>query len=218
MQSTNTNKSFLEIQPKLWQSLYLIFKNNPDLPASELTTKLSIVLEQYGFESSVAADISSRLYSILSKISLPEYFAEDENPTSVNTDTLDKAYISYLDVYDLTHLLANETDMRIKKLLLAFTVYARYNSHPSNWIRYDKSTIFHLAGLSKMTSREQETLTCKLHQLYGLDMQVVGSTQPIPCFKLNWLAAQEPIGSEGNPPVEIGPFSQKTISSYVKSL
>ena len=73
-------------------------------------------------------------------------------------------------------------------LLVAFTAHALSNYHPSGWIKYDKKAIIALARLSKLPMSEQEKLTQQLHFSFGIDMRVVGSAQPIPCYALPWLS------------------------------
>lgn len=80
-------------------------------------------------------------------------------------------------------------------LLVAFTAHALSNYHPSGWIKYDKKAIIALARLSKLPMAEQEKLTQQLHSSFGIDMRVVGSAQPIPCYALPWLSSPQ----EGTP-------------------
>ena len=79
----------------------------------------------------------------------------------------------------------------IVNLMVAFTAHALSNYHPSGWIKYDKKEIIALARLTKLTSAEQEKLTQALHSSFGVDMRVVGSAQPIPCYALPWLSSPQ---------------------------
>lgn len=72
-------------------------------------------------------------------------------------------------------------------LLIAFTAHALTTYHISGWIRYEKKEIFALAKLNKLSIAEQEELVRKLHSSFGLDMRVVGSAQPIPCYNAPWV-------------------------------
>ena len=92
---------------------------------------------------------------------------------------------------DYDYLLANtpfltETDTNVQKLILALLVSYVANYHSSGWIRYNRKEIFYLAGLSKLPVSTQESLTQRLHSTYNLNMRVVGSNQPIPCFRFSW--------------------------------
>lgn len=89
----------------------------------------------------------------------------------------------------------------VADLLVAFTAHALSNYHPSGWIRYDKKAIMALAHLSKLPMAEQEKLTQRLHSSFGIDMRVVGSAQPIPCYALPWLSSPQ----EGTPVHLMGP-------------
>jgi len=198
-------KTFLEIQPKLWQSLYLLFRDNKDLSSQEIISKISTVLQQYGFDPTLAeltaAEFFALLYDRVVTTTDSPYYEEAEH---------DHAYLAYMDIHDLGYKLHEETDPRIARLLLSLIVYARTYPHPSNWIRFDRREIFHMAGLLKLSSREQDVLTYRLHSAYGFDMQVVGSTQPIPCFRINWLT---PI-TDDNPLIDIGRFLPQTLKDY----
>ena len=80
-------------------------------------------------------------------------------------------------------------------LLFSFLIFYRRNFHKTGWIRYNKKAIVYLASADKLPMKEQENLTAELHNLFGLDMRVIGSNQPIPCFALPW-AYEQPQGQE----------------------
>lgn len=106
----------------------------------------------------------------------------------------------------------------IFKLLISFACFARANPHPNGWIKYDsksKDLIFLVASCFKKEKKYKEYLTNTLHLLYHLDMRVVGSTQPIPCFKLKWM---QDINPDTEQPVYTGPASQQTIDNIYYSL
>ena len=79
----------------------------------------------------------------------------------------------------------------VADLLVAFTAHALSNYHPSGWIKYDKKAIISLARLGKLSMAEQEKLTQQLHSSFGINMRVVGSAQPIPCYALPWLSSPQ---------------------------
>ena len=74
------------------------------------------------------------------------------------------------------------------KILASFTAHALTTYHHSGWMRYDRKEIFAIATpLSKLSATNQTKLTQDLHALFGIDMRVIGSNQPIPCYSLPWL-------------------------------
>lgn len=89
----------------------------------------------------------------------------------------------------------DKQQQRIFLLVVAFTAHALSAYHPSGWIRYDKKQIFTAAKINKLSSQDQESLTRQLHNDFGLDMRVVGSNQPIPCYNIPWLVAPPPDSS-----------------------
>lgn len=126
----------------------------------------------------------------------------------------------------------SKEEIQVSKLLVAFATYARAYPHSSNWIHYDKKTIMYLAGLDKLRVADQQSLTNYLHEHYNLNMQVVGSTQPIPCFRFEWqvnqprittlidkdgvVISKEDAQEASNPLIMLGPLTPKTISAYVE--
>lgn len=80
------------------------------------------------------------------------------------------------------------TDSTIK-LLAAFLTEVMTNYHPTGWLRYNRKSIFSLASVNTRSVADQEKITKKLHDHYQLLMRVVGSNQPIPCFKFSWFEA-----------------------------
>lgn len=201
-------RTFLEIQPTLWQSLYLLFRESAtaNLTSTEIISRISTTLIQYGFTEDLAeitaSEFFAMLYDRVASTTSPLYYEESEDA---------HAYIGYMDIHDLLCKTTDERDERITRLLLSLIVYARTYPHPSGWIRFDRREILHMAGLSRLSSREQDILTSQLHFQYGFDMQVVGSTQPIPCFRINWLS---PADETENPLVDIGRFLPQTLRDY----
>ena len=154
---------------------------------------------------------------------------KDETPSFPQELGEKTASLTLCDQAIILEALTKETP-EISRLLVAFATYARAHPHSSNWIHYDKKTIMYLAGLEKLRVQDQQSLTNHLHEHYGLNMQVVGSTQPIPCFRFEWQVAQPPItasvdengeileGSDtSNPLIALGALTPTTISNYVKN-
>lgn len=112
-------------------------------------------------------------------------------------------------------------------LLLSFIVYANSHPHRSGWIYYDKKAIFYLASIDKKRVADQQLLTKYLHDCYNLNMQVVGSTQPISCFHLDITKQQQQQQQdqqqqqqqeENGEVIVLGPLTPETITNYVSSL
>lgn len=111
-----------------------------------------------------------------------------------------------------------DEDRNVQRLVLAFLLYYHANYHPSGWIRYDKKSIFYLANCQKLPTSLQENLTRYIHTTYNLNMRVVGSNQPIPCYSLDW-AKPEPddSGIEDTPDI-LGELSPEFLESYLSQL
>ena len=105
-----------------------------------------------------------------------------------------------------------------KSLLLAFIVFYRKNYHKTGWIRYDKKSIFHLAGLSKLSFAKQEAATKYLHNHYDLNMRVIGANQPIACFTLPWLQDEKAAGSSENPYITLEDFSPEGLQKILAKI
>lgn len=101
----------------------------------------------------------------------------------------------------------------IRALLLSFIAVYRHDYHHTGWVKYDRKNIFYLAGLSRLSVTRQKVLTNYLHDRYDLQMQVVGSNQPIPCFKFPWLYEQ-PVSD----PIKLGPLSPSTIQIVLSDI
>ena len=84
----------------------------------------------------------------------------------------------------------NKGEFQLISLLISFMAYARTHPHPKKWIRCgdkDKQKIYLLAGFPKnMPTKEKLGLTTCMHTLYGMNMRVIGSTQPTPCYLFDW--------------------------------
>ena len=98
-----------------------------------------------------------------------------------------------------------------KQLLFTLVYFYRANYHHTGWIRYDKKFIFHLAGIDELAKKQQEQITQYLHRLYGLDMRVIGSNSPTPCFKIDWLYSLGEVGIGDNKELNLGILSKEAI-------
>lgn len=141
-------------------------------------------------------------------------------PTYIDSSNQIEAHLSVLDIKELKTFALQDPDNRAAlRLLVAFAIYARANPHPSHWIKYDRATIFFLADLQDLKTSEQERLTKYLHEYYNLNMQVIGSNTPLPCFKLKWMAEQPNpfVEDTSNPLVAVGNYSPATISHLMQN-
>ena len=70
------------------------------------------------------------------------------------------------------------------RILFAVLVYcARRNWHPTGWIKYDEQKVMELGGFKNHTRFLEVTQKASRQ---GLDFRVVGSKNPILCFKLSF--------------------------------
>ena len=72
-----------------------------------------------------------------------------------------------------------------------------------------------MAGFAKnMSTKEKLTLTADMHNMYGMNMRVIGSTKPTPCYLFDW---QEP--EEFANLIKIGEANDKeVIKNYLENL
>lgn len=98
-------------------------------------------------------------------------------------------------------------------LLLAFMVVYRFDFHERGYVKYSRDEIFYLASLSYLPAKTKEVMVACLHSLFDLQFQVVGSTNPIPCFILKWMYEIPHVLDDA---VYIGPVQPSTISSLIQ--
>lgn len=225
--TVNQIKEFLELQPLELQLVYKIYSDsclNHD-KASVTSQKVSDYLSStYSYNSEVASSITHSLMQIFASKDFHEGLIND--PLKIDIDgVVTKApvpkiqltladYQRYMDMVGADA----EATLNLKALLLAFVIYYRQHYHRSGWVRYDKKTIFFLAGINKLPVHAQEKLTNRLHTHYDLNMQVVGSNQPIPCFSLSWLQDQLPPGVDNNPILTFGDYTPYGVREMIKKM
>lgn len=192
--------------------LYLILIHLDNIDESSEKNLLSQYLSSQGFKDEEAQRITNYLYPYLldnatnfirksSDNSIPISFfkiissnedLQNYHPSDTNYDFENNLYLSCRDIERLSLYIQEDKDKyssEIFKLMISFTAFARANPHPNGWIKYDqksKDIIFFLASCAKKDQKSKEWLTSTLHLRYNLNMRVVGSTQPIPCFQLAW--------------------------------
>lgn len=209
---------FQELKPKFWQALYSIYithHNNNITPEEQIDILKGAILP-FGYNDEMALKIATAFFHTFDSLGP----SNPSEPIIINASNQMIAHLSLFDIKELKTFAEQEIDNRPAfKLLLAFVIYARMNPHPSFWIKYDRPTIFFLAGLQELKSSEQEHLTKYLHEYYNLSMQVVGSKTPIPCFKLKWMADQpDPLCPETtNPLIDVGTYSPVTIDHLMST-
>ena len=209
-------KQFMQLQPRKWQqirSLYFQFEDKT--PEERAAAVEQYLLTQGGFTDEAKA-------RYITSILLKSFTNQDFNASFIEMDDnpdVSEARLSFQDIKELKARLLHEPSPEVRRLLVAYAVYARANPHPSFWIKSDKKVINFLASIQKMKVSEQFCLTNQLHTLYNLDMQVVGSKQPIPCYRISWQADQpDPQSSPDNPLVLIGPLNPATIKSFAEEI
>ena len=76
----------------------------------------------------------------------------------------------------------DETERKILYLLLAIS---KYDNHPTGWIKYKRELLFKFWGLYFTNSQKTEIMNCCCES-GAIDLRVVGSKNPIVCFKVNF--------------------------------
>lgn len=96
--------------------------------------------------------------------------------------------IIYEDEVDYLLLVEDEI---VRKILFYFLVVAKWNNHPSWWVRYDRDSAFEFWGIKKsVREREKIMQNCCNN---GLDLRVIGSKNSMVCFNLFF---RMPVGEE----------------------
>lgn len=217
----STPIEFTELKPRIWQQLHSIYEahGGPSADPSALAALLVPPLENAGFASADAQRIADSFVRSFNAIG--EAKALGEAPDAPDYESAAspsgklRLSLSLQDINCLKGILSDEPSYDARRLLVAFAAWDRANPHPSGWIRYDRPAVMCLAGLSNLRPSGQEALTQLLHRSYGLDMQVVGSNSPIPCFRLSWMEEEPPIFDASNPLQDIGPLSPAMVAYAV---
>ena len=209
---------FTELKPRIWQQLYSIYEAHASRAPKEVAALLVPPLENVGFSATDSARIAEAFVRSFDAIAKAKELGEDDSSPDYESVSSPSGKVrlnlSLLDINCLRAMLADEPSYDARRLLVAFAAWDRAYPHPSGWVRYDRPAIMCLAGLSGLRPSEQEALTQLLHRSYGLDMQVVGSNSPIPCFRLSWMEEEPPI-SQSNPTQDVGPLTPTSISYAV---
>lgn len=227
-ENINTPKDFFNLKSREFKDLYYLYLDLGAAKSSEKEIKKALsesMKTSFKFPESVSEKVATILYDKFSSPSFEATFCDLYNKTNKAKVSLDdttkddseikqKYFISTLDYERFQQMTSVDPHISapIKHLLLALMSVYRRNFHHSGWIKYDRKTIFYLAGLQGMSVKDSEELTNYLHQEYGFEMQVVGSNSPIPCFKFLWMFDQPQPGSHINPFLDFGDLSPETIN------
>ena len=204
----------LELPQIQWAHTFLEVQQAANTPSPQiLSLMISELVSRFGFTPEAAQKTAPKVIAYVSSPAFTSRYIELNKTNPSNQLTLT--------TYDLSLLkdkliAAHEHDSQVISLLLSFLAIYRHTYHPSNKIRYDKKQIFYLAGLSHLKVFDQEKLTQYLHSTYTLEMQVVGSNNPIPCFSFPWLVDQPIPGLKENRYVNHGPLLPESIQALSK--
>ncbi len=220
---------FLGLQSQEFKDLFAFYQEllPNGLSQKELAVSLAArIADSYGLPSSASSRIAAIVLSAFSSPSFSSRFLDCDPvpaPGAVPGSPSfpirpNHAFILQSDAAAFRSLTSVDphSSPELRRLLLSFLISYRRNWHPKGWVRYDRRAIMYMAGLSSVSSKKQEALTSYLHQEYGLDMQVIGSNSPIPCFLFPW--AKEHPESPANPRIELGPCSPASVSSAASAL
>lgn len=220
--------NFMKLQPQEIQWIYDFYQDSvhSGLTPQQITLDMASELtSKFHFSEAVSSRVAAKLVSAFSAPDFTYLFIETiiSSALSSATDTGAPLTALRLSTFEYNAYLSrvkSDPSMtpELAALLLSFLAFYRYSFHPSGWIRYEKKNVFHLAGLSRIPVQQQEALTRYLHTRHGLDMRVVGSNQPIPCFGLAWVEAQPLPGSDENPYITLGSLLPETIRAEVAKI
>ena len=87
--------------------------------------------------------------------------------------------VIYDDERDYLSMIENEDERR---LLFYFLVIAKWNNHPTWWVRYDRDAAFDFWNMKYNTKEREEIIKNCCNE--GLELRVVGSKNPMICFNL----------------------------------
>ena len=216
----------MTLQPQQWQEIYIYYialtSSTPPLSSGEILKRIAFRLESFDLPVDITPQIASYLYD---RFTAHEFAPIYDDPIRLRENPTDNP-VAYLSQQDLEYIEKNvipdpDATYELVRLLLTYLIFARLNPHHSNWIKCDKkdkTTILYLASLSTLPVSQQENLIQLLHKKFSLNMRVVGSTQPIPCFQIPWQVNQDPVNTEHNQLFTIGSLIPKTISDLATTL
>lgn len=218
---------FLSLQSPEFQEIYYLYL---DLKAAESTDPeieeaISIRFQNFWkIPEAAAKKLSKNMCMKFSDQSFMTRFLDEKNGKQTCSNNLNeqveeeetpKAFLTSLDYERFVQFTSVDPDASVdlKAALLSFIINYRRNYHKSGWIKYERKNILYLANLLPLALKAQNDILGKLHNDYGLEMRVVGSNNPTPCYKIDWLFDQPQPGSHFNPFIELGPLCPDSIRS-----
>lgn len=72
-----------------------------------------------------------------------------------------------------------------RKVLFLLLTISKYDNHPTGWIKYKRDLLFKFWGL-KLTNPQKSEVISRCCKNGAIDLRVVGSKNPIVCFKVNF--------------------------------
>ena len=220
------------------QAVYAVYIAAKDLnktPEEIKTELITFLQKRYNFSATSAKKVVSNLYNSFSKGEFQKSIIDPASSknSSPSPDFTDSPSSSQTVPSESSNIMLTSQDFQkfveltqadpeitpeIKKLLLSFIIFYRRNFHPSGWIRYDRKNIFYLAGANLYSVSQQEKMTKFLHERYALNMRVVGSNQPTPCYGFSWLQEQPLPGTPNNPYLTLAPLTPEGLESVIKKI
>lgn len=193
------------LEPYTWRFLYDIYKSKGGSisPSESLFAIQDALSTALGFSHQAAARIATLYFPAFQRAEVAESRARVLVINPLDIKNLNNTFYEH-----------HETSPDIRRLLTAFAVYASMNPHHSHWIKYDRKFIFYIAGLDTKKPSIQESLVKLLHDTYHLDFQVVGSNNPIACFRLPWHEGHLIVPSEN---IIIGDCNPDVLDSFVQT-
>lgn len=193
------------LEPYTWRFLYDIYKSKGGSvsPSESLFAIQDALSSSLGFSRQAASCIATLYFPAFQRAEVAESRSRVLLINPIDIKNLNNTFYEH-----------RETSPDIRRLLTAFAVYAAMNPHHSHWIKYDRKFIFYISGLDTKKPSVQESLVKTLHDTYHLDFQVVGSNNPIACFRLPWHEGHLIVPSEN---IIIGDCNPAVLSSFVQT-
>ncbi len=212
---------FLSLQPAAFREAYSFWLSLPTPPETDPKARIRALAEELSSSHGIPQEASRKAAALLdARFSDPSFAAsfadapsDAARPSPSAPDPRSRSLILASDERLFREYVAAdpEATFELACLLLSFLIQYRREWHPNGWVRYDRRSIMHIAGLSSASPKDKEALIAHLHSQYGLRMRVIGSNNPLPCFMLDW--AKDHPESSSNPRVDLGPYSPETTFS-----
>lgn len=159
-------------------------------------------LTEFGFDAGSSQALAATLARRLRK-PLPEKVEHHIDPLRLSDG----------DLRELGARLEQEGNRQIREFIIVLAAFAKAHPHPNGWIKYERNVLFEACGMDKLKSSEAAEITTKAHDSYGMEMRVIGSNDPIPCYMLTW---QKPEGDL----IDFGYLDRQTVDmvdDYIKN-